>query len=124
MVKTIYLVRHGESEDNVAEESGGVYKGSQSLLTEQGREQARFVAKRCAELDVDVVIASTYPRARETADIINEHTAKPIEYTDVFITASEERSGSLLTLPPSEDVKKGNTARLGQPIFSNENKSL
>ncbi|OGG45629.1 hypothetical protein A2673_02610 [Candidatus Kaiserbacteria bacterium RIFCSPHIGHO2_01_FULL_50_13] len=83
MVKTIYLMRHGESEDNVVDDNA--LKGSSALLTERGREQARFVARRCAELDIDVVIGSTYPRAKETADIINERIKKPIEYTDIFV---------------------------------------
>ena len=80
-MKTVYLVRHGESEANISplrltEDSG---------LTERGRIQAETVADRVSRLSVDVIISSTMPRAKETAEIIKKRIIKPIDYSDLFV---------------------------------------
>lgn len=87
MSKTIYLVRHGESEHN----AGEIWKEGDALLTERGRAQARLVGERCAQLDIDCIVASNLIRAKDTASIINERVGKPIEYNDSF---SERRHHS------------------------------
>ncbi|MDO8510498.1 MAG: histidine phosphatase family protein [bacterium] len=80
-MKTIYFVRHGESEGN----AGLVFQGPSSSLTEKGKEQAAFLAKRFTKLSVDVIIASTMKRAEETAVIINDVINKPIEFSGLFV---------------------------------------
>lgn len=80
-MKTIYLVRHGESEGNV----GKVLQGADATLTDKGREQARVVAKRCASLPVDTLISSTMVRARETAAAIAEATGLTVEESGLFV---------------------------------------
>lgn len=66
-IRTLILVRHGayDEEDERDPDVG-------RALTEEGREQARFVAERLAgfPVRVDVVHASTMTRARQTAEII------------------------------------------------------
>lgn len=96
----VYFVRHGESEENV----GSVFGGPESPLTEHGRKQAGFVAERFTEIPVDLIISSTYERARETAYIISSVIEKPIEYSDLFV---ERRR-------PSEEI---GTPKDG-PLFS------
>jgi len=66
-VTTFLLVRHGETDWNLA----GRWQGhSDTPLNERGREQARELAK---QLDgVDVVYSSDLERARETAEILAE----------------------------------------------------
>lgn len=81
-MKTIYLVRHGESQSNVG---GIILGGAKTALTEHGKEQAAFVGERLSRLPVEVVIASTFLRAKKTADIIAEKLQKPIEYSDLFV---------------------------------------
>lgn len=81
MAKVIYLVRHGETDSNV----GDVHRGDAALLTDHGRKQARVVGERCANLDIDIVIASTLERAKETADIINKRIKKPVIQSSVFV---------------------------------------
>ena len=81
-MKTIYFVRHGESEANIG---ASVFQGEESPLTERGREQARFIAKRCTKLPIEVIIASPAVRARDTARYISEATGKPVE-TDATFT--------------------------------------
>lgn len=79
-MKTVYIVRHGESETNV----GVVFGGESAPLTELGRKQAVFIAERASKLPVEVVIASSMKRAMETGEVIAQKIGKPIEYSDLF----------------------------------------
>lgn len=66
----VVLVRHGESFATVERFIGGLR--SCRGLTDLGRAQAKALGerlKRTGELSVDVVVSSSYPRARETAEI-------------------------------------------------------
>ncbi|MDP9069869.1 MAG: histidine phosphatase family protein, partial [Actinomycetota bacterium] len=70
-VTRLALIRHGESQAAV----DGVVAGAQgcSGLSERGRAQAEALRDRLAgtgELTADVLMASTLPRAVETAEII------------------------------------------------------
>ena len=64
---TLILVRHGETEWNLA---GRIQGHTDSRLTERGREEGRRVAERLANLEVAAVYASDLGRARETGEII------------------------------------------------------
>ncbi len=64
---TLYLVRHGESESNVALRFAGQ---SDSPLTERGRAQAEAVAQALADVRFDRVVTSDLSRARDTALVI------------------------------------------------------
>lgn len=67
-MKTLYVVRHGESQAN----ADGIVAGGllDSPLTERGRVQAHETAQKIKELDFDVMISSTQVRATETSSII------------------------------------------------------
>jgi broad specificity phosphatase PhoE len=80
-VKTVYLVRHGESLAQVSDS----YLASDQGLTARGREQARTIAERVAKLPVTHILCSSMQRTRETADIIREHVDLPIEYSGVLV---------------------------------------
>jgi len=80
-MKTIYFVRHGESQTN----AGPVCFGKDALLTEKGRGQAFFTAKRVSKLPIQSIISSSLVRAKQTAEIINEKMGKLIEFSDLFI---------------------------------------
>ncbi|HUU54742.1 MAG TPA: histidine phosphatase family protein [Armatimonadota bacterium] len=64
---TLILVRHGETEWNLA---GRIQGHSDSRLTARGAEQGRRAAERLAGLDISTVYASDLGRARETGEII------------------------------------------------------
>jgi broad specificity phosphatase PhoE len=67
-VRTLLLVRHGQSMLNVA----GVINGDPARdpgLSEQGIEQATQLAGQIAHLPIDLVAVSPFPRAVQTADI-------------------------------------------------------
>lgn len=65
----IYLVRHGQDQDN----ADGILNGQRNQpLTEIGREQARVLAEKVKELDlhIDKVYGSPLDRAYNTAEAI------------------------------------------------------
>lgn len=85
-MKTVYFVRHGESEANINLHAGrGVFQGERSQLTEKGREQARFIAERCTRLSFDVILTSPAIRAHDTAKEIQKATGKPLEVHEIFV---------------------------------------
>lgn len=90
MEKHVYLVRHGESEENASH----VHRGLEAELTDKGREQAEIVAGRIERLDVDVLLSSPFTRALDTARAIGEHLRREPEQSELL--------GEWL--PPSETV--------------------
>ncbi len=88
-MKTVYFVRHGESEGNIS----FVYQTTDAPLTTKGREQATFIARRVARLPVDIIISSPAVRTKETADTIAKEIDKPVEYSELF---AERRTPSEL----------------------------
>jgi probable phosphoglycerate mutase len=82
-VTHLYLIRHGESWPNVRPIIGGM-KGDEGL-TPLGVSQAERLRDRLAEgreIPADVLIASTLPRARQTAQIIAPALGLPIIFDD------------------------------------------
>ena len=79
--KTIYLVRHGQSEGNVSP----VFQGTDSPLTNSGRQQAQQIAKRISKLSFESLIVSPLPRTKETAEIVTKKINKKPEYSKLFI---------------------------------------
>src|SRR5438046_1202215 len=79
-MKTVYLVRHGESETN----AGNIMFGKSTKLTARGHEQAKFIAQRCARLRIEVILSSGFLRADQTARYIVDAVAKPLEQSDLF----------------------------------------
>lgn len=66
---TLYLVRHGETEDNVKQIMQGQTQGR---LTERGMEQAREVAQKMKDMAIDAFYSSDLRRAIDTCRIIAE----------------------------------------------------
>jgi broad specificity phosphatase PhoE len=90
--KIVYLVRHGESEGNIAARSGdGTFLdySKDSPLTEVGKLQAEKVGNFLKDLNrrVEIIISSPYLRASDTAKIINNFLEKEIIYSDLCIEA-------------------------------------
>lgn len=68
MASQIWLIRHGESASNAGLETSDP---AEIPLTDRGREQARDLAK-CIEQAPDLIVASPFLRARDTAAPLRE----------------------------------------------------
>jgi probable phosphoglycerate mutase len=75
-VTTILLVRHGETDWNSERRWQG---HADRPLNDVGREQARELAEALADRGIDVVYSSDLVRARETASIVADRLALPVE---------------------------------------------
>ncbi|TSC71273.1 MAG: phosphoglycerate mutase [Parcubacteria group bacterium Gr01-1014_49] len=79
--RRFYFVRHGETLLNAEH----VRQGEDGALSENGRRQAEEVGRYLSRFPIKRIISSTYPRARETADIIGLRLKKPIVYSRLFV---------------------------------------
>ncbi len=97
---TIYVVRHGQDEDNAA----GILNGHRDRpLTELGRAQARAAAVTFVERSITTIYTSPLQRARQTATIIAEHLGiAPV----VPLPELVERDFGILTGKPSVDIPR------------------
>ncbi|MEL0629095.1 histidine phosphatase family protein [Psychromonas aquatilis] len=83
--KTIfYLARHGQTEWNVAKRIQGQLD---SLLTAQGKQQARLLAEQCRTLNITQILTSPLGRAVQTADICGQI----LQLSPIQIKGFEER---------------------------------
>lgn len=81
-MKTIYFVRHGESQSNIDK----VYAGSRldTPLTSKGLEQADLVAEVLKNKKFDLIVSSPLRRTKSTA----ERIAQKLGYMDEIILES------------------------------------
>lgn len=64
----LYVIRHGQTNDNV----NNIINGrSNEELNETGKEQARQMKNKIEALDIDLIICSPLIRTKQTANIIN-----------------------------------------------------
>ncbi len=96
-IKTIYFVRHGQSEHNVAP----IFQAPDSQLSNVGIEQAKYIADRVSKLSFDVLISSPFERAKQTAEEISKKTGKIPEYSDLFI--ERVKPSSIYSKPYSDE---------------------
>ncbi len=85
----VILARHGESELSVV----GTVNGDPTVacaLTPTGKEQARRLGEKLADVELDLVVTSEFERARQTADL-----------------ALAGRDATRLVLPELNDVRFG-----------------
>lgn len=70
----LYLVRHGQAENNVGDIGNSFPEKRKMPLTEKGIEQVMATAKLLSQKGVDVIIASPLERTKETAAFIAKET--------------------------------------------------
>ena len=66
---TLYLARHGETEENLARIFQGWLPGQ---LTDKGREQAKEMGRSLSGTALDCIVCSDLQRATDTVALINE----------------------------------------------------
>lgn len=72
--RRLYVVRHGETLLNAER----IKQGAEGALSPKGRRQAEKVGAYLKQFRIERIIASTYPRAQETAAIIDTYLKVPI----------------------------------------------
>lgn len=94
MTTNIYFVRHGIAPFSLElERAGG------ASLSEQGKADAKRVAELLGNENIDVIVSSSYHRAKETVTPLAELLQKEIIQYDELI----ERPIASLTYPTSEE---------------------
>lgn len=83
-MKTLYFVRHGESELNRSDRWSGQ---TDTPLTPKGHAQAKVAGEKAKKLDLqfDAIISSPLERALKTA----QHIAAALEYPPAHITTND-----------------------------------
>lgn len=109
----VYFVRHGETQAN-ATNSDQDESGS---LNEDGKKQARFLARRLSKLEIDCILSSSYERTRETAEIINLELKKEIKLSDLLIELKvpSELVGRAKDDPEAIEIRKIWRENYGNP---------
>lgn len=80
MVKTFYLMRHGETMGNRNE----MHQGLGVPLSPLGKQQVAKLAERVKELHIDLLLASDALRAQETATAISDATGQSMHSSALF----------------------------------------
>ena len=78
----LYVARHGETQWNAENKICG---RTDIPLNERGMEQAKLLAERMANEKVDLIIASTMIRARQTAAAVSDKMCIPVLTDSRFI---------------------------------------
>ena len=96
----IFLVRHGQDEDNANKILNGRRDAS---LTELGRQQAKAVAAKLEDNNIQIIYSSPLKRAYETARIV----AEDLDIDEVVVDEHLiERDFGILTGKPVADIPK------------------
>ena len=78
---TLYLVRHGETKDNVAKIMQGQRQGE---LTPVGIAQMEELAVSLSEIHFDAIISSDLQRANDSAQILSHQWNQPVQTTPLL----------------------------------------
>lgn len=100
-MKTIYFVRHGESELNVARKVAG---HTETPLTKEGRAQAKRAGKQAKDLGIEHIISSPLERAHDTAKIIAKEMKYPVSKIEVNPLFIERFFGAMEAQPYKPDT--------------------
>ena len=99
-MSNIYLVRHGQDEDNLH----NILNGHRDLpLTDLGRQQAAIVGQKLRDNNIDVIYSSPLQRAHETATIIADILGIHHVEKELLLI---ERDFGVLTGKPISDIQK------------------
>ena len=100
---SVHFVRHGESIGNEYDRTGEPRPKDWDRLSERGWEQARGLGRRLEGHDLELIVASTMTRARETAEAIAEVLELPIE-VDPDLHEYRQSDEFYATMPPEAEL--------------------
>jgi probable phosphoglycerate mutase len=103
-MKTVYFVRHGQTEGN----QNRFYQHWDTPLSEKGQGQAELVAERFLHIPIDVIIASDMDRANETARAIAEKCGHSVVSEPLFreIYRPSIMRGKAMSDPEAKEIRK------------------
>lgn len=118
----IYLARHGETEENVAQILQGTLPGH---LTAKGREQAEMLARELRQMPVkfDELWVSPLQRAVDTASVVNQWLKLPVVANPLL----QERDWGSITgrqLPLPRDFEMPNDVETVEHMYLRAHKLL
>ena len=102
----VLLVRHGDCYDGLDDE--GVDDGNPAL-SPTGREQARRLAARLRDLEIDAVYSSPLRRARETAELLG----RPLTLDERLVEVAADTSDGFVRL---EEVPEVTVRRMREAV--------
>lgn len=94
--RRFYFVRHGETLLNEQH----IRQGVEGSLSEKGKKQAAQIGAYLAPHSIDLIISSSYDRARETAEIIKTFVHARVVTSPLLV---ERKSPSEIVGKPSHD---------------------
>ncbi len=97
---TIYFVRHGQTDANVAQLFAG--SGTDATLTEQGEEQALATGKALSEVSFSDVYASELTRTQKTAELVLSENLSETPEIEVLSQWNDIDWGQVEGMPASE----------------------
>jgi broad specificity phosphatase PhoE len=104
MNNTYFILRHGETPYQLKKEEI-IYpwpEPSPILLTEKGKKQIEYAAKKLESKKIDLIFSSDIPRAKETAEIIS----KKIGIKPIFDSRIREIDQGIYKGKPTEEYEK------------------
>lgn len=109
----VFLIRHGETTGDLEDRYGGEYNDH---LTAKGEEQSKKLAQELKNKNIEIIFASPYFRAQETANFVQKVLDCPVE----TVNDLRERSYGLISGMTKKEVeeKYPETAKL-QKVYSN-----
>jgi broad specificity phosphatase PhoE len=111
----IHLARHGQTAYNAE----GRFQGHLAVpLDDTGREQARALAERVADVELHALLCSPLARARETADIVAERIGLSPEEDPRFAeTDTGDWTGRAFAEVQAEDPEGFHRFQVSDPTF-------
>jgi uncharacterized phosphatase len=91
-MQRIYLMRHGQSNDNAHKIVSG---STETPLTELGKEQALAAGEHAKALAIDLIVCSPMGRAKQTAKIVAKEIGYPEDDIKVMPELAERELGEL-----------------------------
>jgi broad specificity phosphatase PhoE len=96
----IYLLRHGESEDDANDSYGGI---ADFELTKEGMRQARDMADELADSGIEIIYSSPFRRAVDTANIVAKKVGCDVEVVEGL---RDRNTYGVLTAIKKDDAQK------------------
>ncbi len=97
----IYIVRHGESEGNLSR----IHMIGSDPLSKKGIKQAKRLCKRFTNIPIDLIITSSFIRAKTTAQIIQNNILKPLVSSKLFVEAKRPSEIELKKIDIPETIE-------------------